>query len=300
MKHLSVKPWIAHLLLLLVNLIYGANFSIAKAIMPRFIDPYGFIFYRVSISLVLYSIIYFFFFKEKIQKKDIPRLLCCGFFGIALNQLMFFKGISLTSTVHSALLMILTPMMTFVISHFLIREKIKTSRIFGLIFGAVGAGILILMGSKTNGEASMFGDLCIIVNAISYAIYLTIVKPLMSKYNPVTIILLNFLTGFGWVAIFGLQDALKVDWAAIPNQYYWNFGFVILGATFLVYLLNIIAMKSVSPTTVSSYIYIQPLFAILIAIFFTTETTSFSTILGGTLIILGLYLINKTSKSIIT
>ena len=290
----------AHLLLLLVNLIYGANFSIAKAIMPRFIDPFGFIFYRVAISLLLYGIIYFLFFREKIQKNDIPRLMCCGFFGIALNQLMFFKGISLTSTVHSALLMILTPMMTFVISHSMMREKIKTSRIFGLFSGAIGAGILIIMSSKTNGEASILGDFCIVINAISYAIYLTIVKPLMSKYNPITIILLNFLTGFGWVAFFGFQDAMRVNWAAIPNQYFLNFGFVILGTTFLVYLLNIVAMKSVSPTTVSSYIYIQPLFAILIAIFFTSETTSFSTFIGGGLIILGLYLINKTSKPIST
>lgn len=290
---LQTSPLIAHILLLIVNLIYGANFAIAKAIMPRYIEPFGFILYRVSVSLILYALIYFIWIREKINRQDYLRIALCGFFGIALNQMLFFKGISLTSSVHGALLMILTPMFTFLFSHIISKESILSIKILGLVLGTVGASMLILQSVHATTEASLLGDICVVFNAISYAIYLIIVKPLMKKYNPITVIYLCFLTGWAWVAIFGYSEASAVDFSTIPSAYYWNFGYVILGATFIVYLFNIVAMKSVSPTTVSSYIYVQPLFAILISQCITGESLSISTIIGGICIIFGLLLVNR-------
>lgn len=260
--------------------------------MPKFIEPFGFIFYRVTVSLILYGVMYFIFFYEKIDRKDYGRIFLCGIFGIALNQMMFFEGISHTSSIHGALLMILTPMFTFVLSHFLIKERIKWFKIIGLSLGAVGAIVLILNSSKSTTGASLYGNLCVIINAISYSIYLIIAKPLMSKYHPVTVIFLSFLTGWIWVAIFGFQEAKAVHFDEIPIHYYLNFAYVILAATFIVYLFNIVAMKSVSPTIVSSYIYVQPLFAVIISQIFTTEILTFYTILGGICIIFGLWLVN--------
>jgi drug/metabolite transporter (DMT)-like permease len=260
--------------------------------MPRFIQPFGFIFFRVSVSLILYAILYFVFVREKIEKQDWGRIFLCGLFGIALNQLLFFKGISLTSSVHGALLMITSPIITYVISHFLIKEKLQKVKIIGIAMGAIGAMILILSSFKEVGTASVKGDLFVAVNAMSFSIYLILVKPLMQKYKPITIALLCFLTGSIWVIMAGYQQAMAVDFSAIPSFYYWHIGFVILGATFIVYLFNIIAIKSVSATTVSSYIYLQPFFAIMISLLFTDEKLTLYSCLGGFFIIFGLWLIN--------
>lgn len=289
----KLRTYLPHFLLFIVNLIYGANFSIAKAVMPRFIQPFGFILFRVSVSLVLYAILYFVFVREKIEKKDWFRISLCGLFGIALNQLLFFKGISMTSSIHGALLMITSPIITYLISRFLIKEKFQLMKIIGISLGALGAMILILGSFKELGTASVKGDLFVAVNAISFSIYLIIVKPLMLKYKPITIAFLCFLTGSIWVFLAGYQQAMEVDFSAIPRFYYWHIGFVILGATFIVYLFNIIAIKSVSATTVSSYIYLQPFFAILISLLFTDEKMSFYSCLGGFFIIFGLWLINS-------
>lgn len=286
----------AYFLLILVNLIYGANYSIAKSIMPVYIGPYGFIFYRVFVSLILFAIIYFIFLRERILLSDWPRFIACGLFGIAVNQLFFFKGISLTSSIHAALLMITSPIITYVISQTIQNKKIKLQKIAGICFGMLGASILILSSAKGGQSSSVLGDFFIIINAISFSIYLILVKPLMSCYHPLTITFLMFLTGSIWVGLFGFKQAMEVDFSVVPANFYWSFGFVILCATFLVYLLNNMAMRTVSPTTVSSFIYLQPLFAIFISAFFTNEVMTLYTAFGGILIIFGLWLINSKKQ----
>lgn len=288
-----MNPRVAYLLLFIVNLIYGANYSIAKSIMPHYIQPFGFIFYRVWVSLILFGVIYFLFLREKIQKQDWLRLACCGLFGIAINQLFFFKGISLTSSVHGALLMITSPIITYLLSKFINRSKMETSKLSGIALGMAGASTLILSSIADHGSASAIGDLYIILNAISFSIYLLLVKPLLLRYQPLTITFFVFLFGSIWVGLFGFQEARQVAFSTLDVDFYWRFGFVILGATFLVYLFNNMAMKAVSPTTVSSFIYLQPLFAIIISIVFTHEFMTIYTLFGGIMIIFGLWLINK-------
>jgi drug/metabolite transporter (DMT)-like permease len=285
---------LAYFLLILVNLIYGANYSIAKQIMPSYIGPYGFIFYRVFISLILFFLIYLFFLREKIARTDWWRFLGCGLFGIALNQLLFFKGISLTSSVHGALLMITSPMFTYLLSQLLVRKKVKLKKMGGIALGILGASILIVSSIEKDQTASAIGDLLVIINALSFSIYLILVKPLISRYHPLTITFYVFLTGSVWVAIFGYQEAMAIDFCQLPSSFYWNFSFVIICATFLVYLFNNMAMRYSSPTTVSSFIYLQPLFAILISISFTAEKMTLYTVFGGILIIFGLWLVNHS------
>jgi drug/metabolite transporter (DMT)-like permease len=290
----SPQQKLAYFLLIIVNLIYGENYSIAKQIMPSYIGPYGFIFYRVFISLILFFLIYLFFLREKIARKDWWRFLGCGLFGIALNQLLFFKGISLTSSVHGALLMITSPMFTYLLSQLLARKKVKLKKIGGIALGILGASILIVSSMKTSKDSSALGDMLVIINAISFSIYLILVKPLISRYHPLTITFYVFLTGSIWVAIFGYQEAVAIDFCQLPSSFYWNFSFVIVCATFLVYLFNNMAMRAASPTTVSSFIYLQPLFAILISISFTAEKMTLYTVFGGILIIFGLWLVNHS------
>jgi len=292
--------FLPHIYLIIVNLIYGANFTIAKTIMPKFILPNAFIVLRVTFAAILYWFVFKLFIKEKIQKSDLMRFFACGFFGIAANQILFFKGISLTSSVHGALIMITTPIITLILSKFILKETLSYRKLAGISLGMIGAGLLIWSNQNGTSQGNLKGDIFVLFNAISYAIFLIIVKPLMNKYNPLTVIFICFLTGSPWVFLFGIEDALSIEWSLIPTIYYLNIFFILFGATFLVYLLNAFAIKKVSPTVVSSYIYLQPLFAIVIVLLYQLEKITFDIYFYGLLIALGLFLINfkfKNSKN---
>jgi drug/metabolite transporter (DMT)-like permease len=287
-----MQRFLPHIYLIIVNLIYGANFSIAKTIMPKFILPNAFIVLRVSFAAILYWIIFKLFLKETIQKTDLKRFFACGFFGIAANQILFFKGISLTSSVHGALIMITTPIITLILSKFILKETLSFRKLAGIALGMIGAGLLIWSNQNGTSQGNLKGDLFVLLNAICYAIFLIIVKPLMQKYHPLTVIFICFLMGSPWVFLFGVEDALSIEWSLIPTIYYLNIFFILFGATFLVYLLNALAIKKVSPTVVSSYIYLQPLFAIVIVLLYQLEKITFDIYIYGFLIALGLFLIN--------
>jgi drug/metabolite transporter (DMT)-like permease len=281
----------------MVNLIYGANFSIAKALMPQYIKPFGFIWLRVSFGLVCYALLYFIFIKERVRQKDVLRIIACGFFGIAANQLLFFKGISITTSINGSLLMITTPIITFVLSSIILNHRFTLTNASGILAGAVGVFIIIGGIRADFSSATAFGDLMVILNAISYSIYLVIAKPLIQRYHPLTVIFWCFFVGWFFVSAAGMKEAIDTPWTSIPPSLYWNLGFVLFFATFVVYLFNIASMKMLNPSIVSSYIYTQPLFAILIALFFTSEKLNLYTFVGGIMIVGGLMMINKSKKT---
>ena len=282
----------AHIFLLIVALIYGANYSIAKLVLnDEYIAPNGFILLRAGFGFVLFFLFHRFFVRERVERKDIPLIAICGLFGVAINQLCFFNGLKLTSSVHASLIMLTAPMLVLIASSILLKEKITGIRIIGLIIGATGAALLILNRSSTSaGEASIAGDLLILVNASSYAIYLVIVKRLMKKYNPLTIVKWVFFFGFLYVIPFGFNEFIQIQVQTFTAQIWLAVGFVIFGTTFLAYLLNAKALTLVNPTVVSAYIYLQPLVATIIAILFSAYRLEGTTILSAFLISIGLYL----------
>ncbi|HET6245436.1 MAG: DMT family transporter [Bacteroidetes bacterium] len=288
----------AHLSLLAANIIYGINYSVAKDVMPSYIGPSGFVFLRVSGALILFWIFSFFLKKEKIESKDIIRLMLCGFFGVALNQLLFFEGLSLTTPINAGIIMVTTPILVLIISSILIREKVTGTKVIGILTGITGAMILILFNSQLSvHHGDSLGDLFIFLNATSYAVYLAMVKPLMKKYQTFTVIKWIFLWGFIFVFPFGWNGFSLVEWAIIPITIWYKIAFVVLGTTFLAYLLNTYALKVVTPTVASIYIYLQPLFAAFIALMLGKDEITLLKIVSTILIFTGVYLVSKQTKN---
>ncbi len=257
---------IAHLALFIVALIYGANYFIAKSVMPYPIGASAFIFLRVAGATALFWMIQV-FNPEKIERKDYWRFLICGLTGVAVNQLFFFKGLALTSLSNASIIMTINPIMVLIMSAVILRIKPNRRKKIGIFFGATGAVLLIILSSTNpiGKDSSAWGDFFILINALSYAIYLVAVKPLMVKYRPLTIISVVFLIGLVFVFPFGVESATKIPWEDFTSWQYFSVGFVILATTFLAYLLNIFALSRVTPTEASSYIYLQPVMALVFA-----------------------------------
>jgi drug/metabolite transporter (DMT)-like permease len=278
----------------LVSIIYGVTFTIAKDVMPEHIDAYGFILLRVSGSMLLFWISWLFMPKEKIETKDFPRIIAAAFFGVAFNMLTFFKGLSLTSPISASVIMVTTPMIVLVLSAIIMKERMQKRMVLGIILGLIGTAFLILYG-KSIGSATnaALGNFLVLVNALSYGFYLIIVKKLMNKYNAFTFVKWIYLIGFLMVLPFGWSQFEVVNWAVVPAIIYWKIGFVVIFSTFITYLLNLLTMKELSPTTVAVFIYLQPLFATVFAIGLGKDDLSVVKVASAILIFAGVYLVTQ-------
>jgi drug/metabolite transporter (DMT)-like permease len=278
----------------IVSIIYGVTFTIAKDVMPAYIDAFGFILLRVGGSMMLFWLTWLFMPKEKIALNDFPRIIAAAFFGVAFNMLTFFKGLSLTSPISAAVIMVSTPMIVLVLSAILMKERMKKRKVVGIILGLLGTAFLILYG-KSVGSATdaRLGNFLVLINAISYGFYLIIVKKLMHTYNAFTFVKWIYLFGFIMVLPFGWSEFNAVHWELIPVAIFWKIGFVVVFSTFLTYLLNLLSMKELKPTTVAVFIYLQPLFATIFAIGLGKDALSWVKIGAAILIFTGVYLVTQ-------
>lgn len=300
---MSKNNYKAHFALLGANVIYGANHIIAKGVMPNKIGPSAFVFLRILGASLLFWIIKS-FIKEKVDKKDFPLLILCGLLGVASNQLLFFHGLNLTSPIDASIIITAVPVMVLIFSAFLLKERITTNKLIGITIGAIGAVLLIWYGNKAEGTSSVLGNVYVLLNACSYALYMVLVKPLMKKYNPITIISWAFLFGFIFMFPFGIQDILSTSFESFTLNTYLSVAFVVLGTTFLAYLFNIYALSKVSPSISGSYIYLQPVVSfIMVSLYaFVLNNNEYSQdinlvkIISCLMVVIGVYMISKKPR----
>lgn len=278
----------------LVSMIYGLSFTIAKDVMPTYVKPFGFIFLRVSGAAVLFWLVSFFGPKGKIQPKDFPRIIAAAFFGVALNMLTFFKGLSFTSPISAAVIMVTTPIIVLLLSAFIMKERIKARKIVGIVLGLLGTGFLILYGKSVgNATNAMLGNLLVFINAVSYGFYLILVKKLMDKYNAFTFVKWIYTFGLLMVIPFGWSEYQQIQWQQLPAAIVWEIGFVVVFTTFFTYLFNLVSMRELKPTTVAVFIYLQPLFATIFAMSLGKDQLTWVKVASAVLIFIGVFLVTK-------
>ena len=278
------------------TIIYGLNHTIAKNVMPIYITPFGFILLRVLGAAILFWLVSFFIKPEKIQKKDWPRLIACSFLGMVINMLAFFKGLELSTPVNSSVIITISPIIVFIFSAILLKEKIQFLKTIGIISGFIGAVILVLYTSKTgiNAPNIPLGNVLFIVNSFAYGLYLVLVKPLIEKYNIITLLKWLFLLAIFLNLPVTFNEFTSVKWADLPiKDAVLPMLFVVVGTTFCTYLFNAYALRTLSPSTVSSFIYLQPIVGIVYAVSTKSDTLSLVSVTGMILIFIGIYLVTK-------
>ena len=280
-----------------VAVIYGLNYTIAKDVMPTYVKPFGFIVIRVTGTALLFWLVGLFTVKERIDRADYGRLILAALFGVCINMLAFFKGLSLTSPINASVIMVNTPILVLILSAIILKERITATKVFGILIGLSGAVLLIVYGkSVIQGDNPLLGNLLIFVNASSYGLYLIVVKKLTSKYHAITLVKWLYLFGFFMVLPFGFQEFMEVDWHTIPKTMYFNIGFVIVFTTFFAYLLNLFALSRLRPTTLSAFIYLQPLLATSFALLMRKDQLNMIKVVAALLIFTGVFLVTKSNS----
>ena len=278
--------------------IYALNHTIAKGIMPHYVQPFGFIILRVLGAAILFWLISPLGPKERIDPKDYLRMLVCALLGMAFNMLVFFKGLSLSTPINSAVLITTSPIIVLILSAVMLKEKISGRKIFGIGIGLLGALGLILFSAEVRLDAPNIplGNFLIFLNSMFYGSYLVLVKVLISKYHPFTFMKWLFSLGVLICLPFGYQEFMEISWSTLPFEAYFGIGFVIIGTTFCTYLFNIFALTQLKASTLSAFVYVQPLLGIAYAVLTGQDTITTVKIIAACFVLVGVYLSSKRPK----
>ncbi len=267
--------------------------------MPDHVSPLGLVMMRISGACLLFWIVSFFYKPEKIEKGDFKKLMTLALFGVFINQVFFIWGLSLTKPINSAIIMVSNPIAVMLFTLFIFKERLTALKLTGLTFGVIGAITLLLFnshGSFSIGSDTMVGDLMTLANSLSWAVFVVMAKPYMQKYQTVTVMKWIFLFGFIYICPFGTLSLTEVKWSTLLPHTIFAMAFVVVATTFLAYLLNTYALKALSSSVVSMYIYLQPFLATFIAIILGKDEITVIKVISASLIITGVYLASMKKK----
>jgi len=203
----------------------------------------------------------------------------------------------MTSPISASVIMVTSPIIVLLFSNFFLKEKATKRKLAGIFIGMAGAALLIIYGQKiAAGENAAIGNLLVLVNASSYALYLILIKNLAKKYNPLTFAKWLYLFGLIMVIPFGYQEFSEVDWINIPRPAIYKIGYIVIFTTFLSYMFNLFAIRKLKPTTLSIFIYLQPVIASTYALIVGSDSLNSLKILATILIFIGVYLVTRKSE----
>jgi drug/metabolite transporter (DMT)-like permease len=288
---------LAHLALLGANIIYGLNYSIAKLLMPDYIKPLGLVALRAIVATTLFWLVSIFLPKEKVERKDKFYMLTFFLFGVVFNQVFFLLGLDKTTPINASLLMLINPILAIIFGVIILKEKFSGRRLTGVIIGMSGTALLILgNGSFTISKGSFLGDILILLTAASWALFLVVIKRMTTKYKSLTVMKWVFLFGLFPNLTIGFNQLTDVSFVNLPATIIMAFVYVTVFTTFIGYNMNTYGLKYVSPTVVSTYVYLQPVVAVIVSISLGQDTLNTIKIVSAILVFSGVYLVSVNRK----
>jgi len=296
-----VKTW-AHLSLLAANIIYGVNYSIAKSVMPDTIKPFALVSVRTVFAAMLFWTTSLFMPKETVSRKELLYLFGCSFFGMVINQTLFLLGLNYTSPVNSSIIVSTNPIFAFIFAALILKENFTFLKGTGMAIGLAGVLLLILQnGTPDMSSTSFLGDVFTLVNTMSWAFYTVIIKRMVEKYHPVTVMKWTFLFAMLTTVPLGYSEWSTMDWTAISLKGWLGIGFIVVFATYIGYLLISFGLRRLSPTIVSTYTYLNPVIAAYLASIMGQDRISFVMVISALLIFTGVFVVSlqKNGNSVV-
>lgn len=262
------KPLFAHLSLFLAGAIWGLMAPVGKDAMGHGIDGIDLVSFRVMGGAILFWLVSLFTKKEHIPVRDILKLAGAGVFGLVLNQCCYTIGLSITSPSNSSIMTTSMPIFAMILSFLILKEPITWKKAGGVLLGCCGA-VIIITTSATSGNAkvgNIVGDLLCMFAQFSFALYLSLFKPLVQKYSLITVNKWMFTWATILIWPFTGMHVAQIDWAAVPMTTWWETAYVVCCATFLGYILMMNGQKTLRPTVVSIYNYVQPVVSVTVSV----------------------------------
>ena len=293
-----------HSSMLGANVMWGLMSPVAKFVMVGgAVTPLVVTDLRITGAMVLFWIASFFQKPDRVAPKDLLKLLGASLLAIVFNQGCFIFGVGLTSPVDASIITTSMPLLAMVLAAIYLKEPITGKKVLGIAVGATGA-LLLILGShqvseaKAAGNHYIWGDLLVLLAQFSYALYFVLFKNFVNKYSLVTIMKWMFTYAFICALPFSYNDLLHTEWKSLQNTEIGALVFIVVGSTFISYVLIVIGQKNLRPTVAGMYNYVQPLVASIVAVCWGMDTFNFVKIISVALIFGGVYLVtNSRSKA---
>lgn len=290
-----------HAAALIAYAIFGFNIIVCKDLTSgHLIPPLGIFTLRSLIAGALFWLVSAFLPKEKVDRKDYIRIFAASLLGFFTCQVTFLVGIPYITPMDCSILTAMSPIYTMAIAALVIKEPITWKKAGGVAISFAGIIYLIVSRVATTGgvtESTPFGIFMIILNSLSFSMYLGIFKPLIAKYSAVTFMKWIFLFSACVATPFSLKGLINVEWAAIPSIQYAELAYLIICATFITYFLIPVAQRRIRPTLVSMYSYVQPIIAIVISIVIGTDILTWQKVLAAAMVFGGVIIVSYSRSA---
>lgn len=284
------------------NTMWGLMSPISKFIMlGGTVTPLVVTDLRIGGAMVLFWIASLFQKPEHVEHRDLASLFFASLLAIVFNQGCFIFGVSLSSPGDASIITTSMPLWAMILAAFILKEPITGKKVLGIAAGASGA-LLLILGSRQNTQASaaassdtaIWGDMLVLTAQLCYALYIVLYKDFVNKYSLITIMKWMFTYSFICTLPFSTNDLMLTDWASLQPLEILGLAFIVVGATFVSYMLIVVGQKNLRPTVAGMYNYIQPLVACIVAVCWGLDSFNFTKGVAVVLIFGGVYLVTAS------
>lgn len=288
---------IAHLCMFLACAVWGLMAPLGKHAMVNGVGGIEMVTFRVVGGALCFWLASLFVPQEHVRPKDLLLFFFAGLLGIVCNQCCYTIGLSITSPVNASIMTTTLPIVTMVLAAFFLHEPVTSKKVIGIFLGAIGAFILITGTNRATATGGkLLGDLLCLTAQCAFAIYLTIFKHLIQRYTVITC--MKWMITYAAIVIlpFSYSRMAQLPWADIQPRVWWETAFVVVGGTFFAYILMMQGQKTLRPTVVAMYNYVQPIVACLVSVWLGLGTFGWGQSLAVALVFTGVWLVTQ-SKS---
>ncbi|MGI8467041.1 MAG: DMT family transporter [Pyrinomonadaceae bacterium] len=279
-----------------MQLFFGASAVLGKIALQGF-PPFAIVGFRVGGGALAFYALQRFRGSLRLERKSHYFYFALfSFFGVIANQLLFFKGLSLTTAANTSLLAVMIPVFTIVISAGIGHERLTRKKIFGVVLASVGVIYLIDPAKASFTSDTTIGNILIILNSLSYAAYIAVSKKLVSYYGALKSIAWVFLLASVVNVPVGLYSLQSVELKNVNSASWLALAAVVIFPTILAYYWNAWALARVAPSIVAVYTYLQPLIGFILAVFFLGENFTKRLVGAALLIFTGVFLVTRKRK----
>lgn len=286
---------VGHLSAFIAYLIFGINIIVNKDLSDSGISPLALFTIRSLGAGSLFWIISLFRPVEKVDRDDFPKILIAAILGFFICQVTFLYAIPRITPMDCSIVTSLSPIYTMFIAAIAIKEPITWKKASGVAI-SLGGFIFLIFNSVSTGSGvestEPIGIILMIINSLSFSLYLGIFKPIITKYSVVTFMKWIFLFTTVMTLPFTAKEIITFDYLSLSTAYIWELAFLVLFATFITYFLIPIAQKNIRPTLVSMYSYVQPIIAIIISIYIGMDTLTWQKMVAALAVFGGVILVN--------
>lgn len=296
---------LGHVAILSANILFGVNLPFMKLVL----DPTQGVPWQVAAvgrflgPTILFWLLSLFLPREPIKKGDLLKLFIAGLFAVGINQSFTAVGVSYTTPFNTSLVTTVGPILTLILSAIFLKEPITTKKSIGVAVGLAGVVWLLMLAATPEASPEnlehqnhFLGLLLNLGSSLTYSTYLTLFKPLVDKYSPVTLMKWLFLSSAVVFLPIYWNQLVATDFTKFDFRFYGAFFYIVVLGSFLPFLLIPVAQRKLRPTVISMYAYIQPFVTAVISISMGLDTWNWWRVPAILLIFVGVYIVTQ-SKS---